>query len=215
VPFLVGRTTALYLERTHPRAGADARETSVMRVFDRHRGRGRVFLVELDSRGRVQPPSVPGWEAIDHWRLSGLRAMIVVAYDGLRPGGRALAGGRLLRPGRAPGPVVPGGLQGVVDESTASPRAITLLGWAATARRRPVDEVLAFVGNRLAAAGVPTVRRADVSSSAPDELGFSLALPRDLVRHAREPVRVVATAGAVATPIAFGCNPSVPQVVGC
>jgi hypothetical protein len=205
----------LYLERKHPRDGADTRETSVVRAFDRRRGRGRVFLVELESRGGVQPPAVPGWEAVDHRRLPGLRALTVVAYKELRPGGRALVRGRLLRPGRPPDPVVPGALRGLVDTSTSGPRAISVFGWATTARRRPVDRVLLFVGDRLAAAGVPTLRRPDVSSSAPGDLGFSMALPPDLVRRAREPVRVVATAGGVAAPIAFSCHHGAPQAVGC
>jgi hypothetical protein len=214
-PFLVGRTTALYFEGAHPRAGADLSEASVMRAFERRRGRGRVFLVQLESSGGLQPPSVPGWEAVDHRRLPGLRAMTVVTYEELRPAGPALAGGRLLRPGRAPAPVVAGALRGVVDTSTASPWAVTVLGWATTAQRRPVDQVLVFVGDRLPAAGVPALRRPDVSSSAPDELGFSLALKADVVRRARAPVRVVAVASAVAAPIPFACGPDAPRVVGC
>jgi 4-amino-4-deoxy-L-arabinose transferase-like glycosyltransferase len=79
-PFLVARSTALYFERRHARAGADMREASVMRAFDAHRGLGRVFVVELESPARPQPPSVPGWEAVYHRRLPGLRTMTVVAY---------------------------------------------------------------------------------------------------------------------------------------
>jgi hypothetical protein len=214
-PFILGWTIARYFERPHPRDGADVREASLTRAFDRRRGKGRVFVVELETRTPVQPPSVAGWEAVGHQRLPGLRALTVVAYEELRPRGRALAGGRLLRAGRVPVRVAPGALRGVVDTSTASARAVTLTGWAATAQQRPVDQVLVFAGDRLAAAGVPTLRRPDVSSSAPDELGFELALPSELARRRRGPIRVVATAGDVAAPVPFGCHPGVPQVLGC
>jgi hypothetical protein len=100
-------------------------------------------------------------------------------------------------------------LRGSVDASAKDAVRLELRGWAATADGAPVSAVLAYSGRRLAAAGVPTLRRPDVGRGT---LGFALALPPGTPAAG---LRVFAVSGAVASPIAFWCEPQAPQVVGC
>jgi hypothetical protein len=214
-PFVIGRTASLYYARSHRVAGTNPGEASVWHAFDRRRGQGRIFLAQLEARGGPRPPSVAGWEAVDHRDLPGLRALTLVTYEELRPRGRALVGGTLRRTRHAAIPLIAGRLRGVVDASTKSPHAVTLVGWASTADGTPVKSVLAFVGDRVAAAGVPFLKRPDVSEDAPRDLGFTLSLAPDLVRDPHAPVRVIASTATTATPLPFGCAGAGRQVVGC
>ena len=92
-----------------------------------------------------------------------------------------------------------------MDGAETTADDVTFNGWAATAEDRPAERVLAFVRGHLAAAGWPDTERPDVAKTLdtePDDLGFSLALDKNLVRGSRGPIRVFGLADGVASELA-------------
>jgi hypothetical protein len=141
--------------------------------------------------------------------------LAVGEYAPLRDDEYALADGALrTRDGRSI-PVVDKRLEGAVDRSARTDLGLELGGWARTADGSPVDLLLAFAGDRLEAVGIPTRDRPGLNpGGSVEDLGFALALDPDAVA-ADAPVRVLAVAGGVASPLAFYCGADAQQAIGC
>src|SRR5215211_984187 len=202
-PFTLAGALPDYYSERHVTRGSDERTDSAVGTFRLARSR-RVFLVGFGGDRSEPTPAVPGWEKVEQRFYVGNPGLVVAVYERLT-GGYELAKGMIRRPDGPPLRIEPRQLGGVADGGAVTELAVTLSGWAADGHR-PVDQVLAFVGPRLAAATIPTLKRTDLEHVwrvAPYDLGFSLALPRR-----REPggkLALYGVSGGVAGPLELAC----------
>ena len=195
---------------------------------------------ELDPRAATLlgvPPFDLGWQAeIPEERLGGAGDLRLFGVAGAAasalpfscPGDRAPAPGcprlRLgqraigVRPGR-PLRITDGGVQGVVDLARVDGPSLLVQGWAVRSRdHRPVDRVIAFAGDRLLFSAPPEVKRPDVASRfavSPEQLGFSLRVPRRLVAGVDDRPQVFGVADGVAVRLPMTCDGEAGANLGC
>jgi hypothetical protein len=109
-----------------------------------------------------------------------------------------------------------GGVRGYVDRSERDDQLVRLNGWAVdTQRGAPVDRIVVFAGDRLLAAGAPSLPRPDIGDQEgvpPARLGFGIEVAAERLKGK---LRVFAVHGGAAAPIGFYCAPGTRQVVGC
>jgi hypothetical protein len=203
-PLTIGDLMRIYLHEHHPVRGANLEPGSLDRALAPGGGGHPVLLVQF---GRGQPPPVAaGWEQLEGRRFAGNPPLVVSTYARL-----AAARHRGLS-------AAPGAISGGVDSAAQTRAALFVGGWALTRDGRPADHVLAYVGDRLVAAGVPSHDRPEVGKlrGAPgDDLGFLLALPTSLDSGERRRIRVFATSGGSTTRLGRFCQPSVRFLLGC
>jgi hypothetical protein len=199
-PFIIGDLLRIYLQEHHPVRGANPTAGSLGRALERvHDGSSRPVPVVYFGHEPASPV-VAGWDQLQRHVFAGNPALNVSTFARLRAGrysGLALARGKL---------------RGAVDSATQAEGALSLSGWALTRDSRPADHVLAFVGDRLVAATVPTRPRPDVST---EEAGFVLDLPASLDKSERASIRVIATDGKAGDVLDRYCSPTLRLLLGC
>jgi hypothetical protein len=174
-------------------------------------------LVELHTDEGTRLPVVAGWAPVEQRGFGGNPPIIVTLYRQIRPRSFILTSQGIRGDGGVLTPIRRGPLTGHVDGAETTADGVKLSGWVATAEDRPAERVLAFVRGHLAAANWPDTERPDVASSLgtqPDDLGFSLALDRNLVRGSRGPIRVFGLADGVTSELDFPCPPG-KELPGC
>ncbi len=129
-------------------AGSDIRVGVLVPPALLHAGSNRVAVFSVDGQGGAT--RFAGVERTD----SELQASLAETggHDVIRePGGKTIR-------------VVAAPPQGSVDALTVQGRVITATGWAIDEqRKRPVEQVLVFAGDRLIASGRPSVARPDIA----------------------------------------------------
>lgn len=188
----------------------------IRRGFEPRKGR-RVLLVELHTDEGTRLPVVAGWAPVEQRGFGGNPPIIVTLYWQIRPRSFIVTSQGIRGDGGVVLPIRRGRLKGHVDGAETTADAVKLRGWVATAEDRPAERVLAFVRRHLAAANWPDTERPDVARSLdtqPDDLGFWLALDKNLVRESPGPIQVFGLANGVASELDFPCPPG-EKVVGC
>jgi hypothetical protein len=204
-PLIMANLLGVYLREHHPVAGAADTVPSLRHALaaaDEGEGAVPLALFKHDE----PPPVAPGWDQLGWREFVGHPTLILASYTPLSE--ERYRGLRL-----APGRVV-----GAVDSAVREPGTLNLSGWALTRGARPPAHLLAFVGGRLVAAGVPNRARPDAAKAhgAPtDEVGFMIALPASLDRAARRSIRVFATRGQVESQLPRYCSEEVRVLLGC
>ncbi len=215
---LIQAGVKLHTERPHRSFGVSAGEGALARTFTlKGEAAVRAFVVADATDGKLPPP-VPRWQLTDHRIFQGFAPVRVLAYKRLRTGAYELGSRTIRRPTGGAIPIASRPDAGVIDVAEVSSRAFVMTGWASSADHEPVDRVLGFIGSRLVAAGIPTVKRPDVGAhlaAPPEDLGYQLAIPKELVRRRGTKVSLFAVSDGAAAPLPYGCNTPVPQVAGC
>jgi hypothetical protein len=199
--------------------GAGARRDLVLAV------NGRVAAVGRPLRGTTEfAMMVPESSLRDG--ANRVQLLAVAAGPGLalellaETGGDAedyvLAGGAIRGPdGRRI--AIRDAIRGEVRDSLRVGPSVRLTGWAVdTGRRRPVDRVLAFAGERLV--GVARPREVDPQAATlfeipPFGLGWRTEVPAERLRGGD--LRLLGVAGRTAGPLSFSCRGERPPAPGC
>lgn len=121
-------------------------------------------------------------------RIAELRA----AYFTIAEIGSAEADGLLIGSTRHP---IVSRFAGALESASPGPVGITMTGWAADqAANKPVQAIIATVGNRIVARSEPVGRRVDIEqniASGASPASFTLIAPVDVTRQ-REPLKLYA-----------------------
>jgi hypothetical protein len=204
-PFVIGDVLRIYYDEHHPASGADLSPGSFSGALERARnGQDAVPVVQFETG--VSPPVARGWDELARRSYAGNQTLILATYaplDAALYRGLSLSGGAKL---------------GAVDSAKQEHGTLTVGGWALTRDLRPVDHVLAYVGKRLVAAGLPNRLRADIGKQhhlANTEVGFQLELPATLDKAERARLLVLGTDGREASVIARYCGADVRFLLGC
>jgi hypothetical protein len=160
-----------------------------------------VPVVQLDHGG--PPPVALGWDQLDRRPFAGTQPLALWTFSPLSKApyrSVSLAGGKA---------------EGAVDFAVQQSGTLSLRGWSLTPASHPADHILAFVGDRLVAAGLPTLVRSDVAQAGGQHVGFLIVLPASLTKPERSRLRVFAVDGRVARPLPRFCSPQVKLLLGC
>jgi 4-amino-4-deoxy-L-arabinose transferase-like glycosyltransferase len=204
-PFVIGDLLRLYYDERHPARGANVSTGSLSRALNRvGSGQGPVPVVAFEYK---QPePVVAGWDQIARRSFAGHPTFLVSDFAPLSA--ERYRGLKLTT----------GAMQGAVDSAAQKHGTLTVSGWALTRDSRPVSHVLAYVGTRLVAAGLPNRDRPDVAKSQPtpdERVGFLLELPATLDKSERARIQVFATDGRVVSVLNRYCSARVRFLLGC
>jgi hypothetical protein len=204
-PFVIGDVLRLYYDEPHPARGANVTPGSLKGALERVRN-GRHAVPVVMFQHKLPPPVVPGRDELERRSFAGNQTFILVTYAPLsaeRYRGLTLT---------------PGAVQGAVDLAKQDQGLLSLSGWALRRDLRPADHVLAYVGNRLVAAGLPNRLRPDVAKAqhlSDDEVGFLIQLPATLDKAERSRLQLIGTDGRKASVLIRYCSPEVRFLLGC
>jgi hypothetical protein len=191
-----GRIVAVM--RSIPRPGSNSRFSAIAPEASFRNGVNRVQILEISGGGTQPALASLGATRPVHSRFS-------------------LGHGRISFLGHRPIRIDRRSVEGLIEHTSNVGQDVRFDGWALrTKDRRPVDRILAFVGDQLAVADKPHETRADVGryfKTAPGRLGFSFSLRGELAKQAG--VHVFAVAGGVASRLPYACAPAAKQVIGC
>jgi hypothetical protein len=203
--FILGDLLDLDYAQPHGSQGAVPEEEGSLRRALERAGRRERSIPVVQFAHLSEAPPLSDWELVARRDYPGTEAIVLstfVPLDAARY--RGLTVGR-------------GVVEGALDGAAEADGGLQLSGWALTRDSRPVDHVLAYVGTRLVAAGIPNLERPELADSrdlSDAEVGFAIEAPA-MTAAERARVRVIGTDGRRASVLVRYCSDAVRDLLGC